>query len=227
MTIVFEFIFNMFKTRLLRVFVETSFYKNILKHVIPYIRFSLYYTSMRGWKYHRGYKLLKPGHIIVTRDSKKLTTTIIGGDWSHAALCISKNESFEIAEMTHDDYTLSTFADLCFQADRVAIYECIDWPESYINNVIIPTCLDFKDQHYDAAFKLNNKFLYCSELIYEADKQRRLRVNLEDLAGLGNKYISPTGLVNSPNAKLIWDSNNEEYNQASEIIKLSKDLGYI
>ena len=86
---------------------ETSLYSYLLMHVIPYIRFSLYYTSTRGWTYHQGYKLLREGDIILTQDKKKLTTLLIGGEFSHAALCVSKDGIFEVAEMTHTNYTRS------------------------------------------------------------------------------------------------------------------------
>ena len=73
----------------------TNFYNYVLIHVIPYVRFTMYYTTFRGWKYHMGYNLLKPGDIILSQDSKKLTTLIIGGDYSHAGLCLSKDGIFK------------------------------------------------------------------------------------------------------------------------------------
>ncbi len=180
-------------------------YKWALYHVIPYIRFTTYYTSMKGSVYHKGYELLKPGDIILTKDKKKLTTILIGGEFCHAAFCVSKNRGFECAEMTHTDYTKSTFADVCFQSDRVVILRCPDFDGTYITK-IIKKCKSFEDCKYDTVFKLNNEFLYCSELVYESDFERRLKLDLSDLAGIGNKYISPTGLFYAKNVTVVWDT---------------------
>ena len=49
---------------------QTRPYRYMLKHVIPYIRFTTYYTSMRGWKYHQIYNAVQPGDIILTTDKK-------------------------------------------------------------------------------------------------------------------------------------------------------------
>lgn len=190
---------------------NTRFYSWLLKKVIPFIRFSMYYTSFRGWKYHDGYELLQPGDIVLTKDKKKLTTLLIGGEWTHAAQCVGKFGSpqypgFEMAEMTHHDFTHSHFFDICKESDRVAIIRCKDYDPSYIS-AIIEKCLSFKGAQYDVAFDLGIKSLYCSELVYQSDFDRRLKVNLDDLVGLGVKYISPTGLWKAQNIDVVWDSD--------------------
>lgn len=193
---------------------NTKFYAWLLIHVIPYIRFTTYYTSFKGWKYHRGYKLLQPGHIVLTRDDKKLTTVLIGGKFTHAALCVGKfgteqYPTYEIAEMTHTDYTHSHFFDICKEADRVIILECVDFDPEYVKKMIA-MCQSFKDATYDVTFDFGIKALYCSELVYQSDFERRLKVNLDDLGGLGRQYISPTGLYEALNVKVIWDSSEEK-----------------
>ena len=188
---------------------NTDTYLWLLKHVIPYIRFTTYYTSLRGAKYQEGYKKLKPGHIILTIDKKKLTSLLIPGTFAHAALCLAKSDSpnvYEVAEMTHTDYTKSYFFDICKEADRVIILECVDWDEEYVQQVIAK-CLEFEGAVYDVKFGFGVKALYCSELVYQSDFERRLNVNLEDLAGLGREYISPDGLYKAKNIKVIWDSD--------------------
>lgn len=205
----FGYFWQKYKTKIFVWLTQTQAYEWLLFNVIAYIRLSIYYTTMRGWKYMRGYKLLKPGHIILTTDRSKLSTLIIGGEFAHSGLCVAKDSEFECAEMTHENYSHSTFADMCFQADRVVILECLDWDEKYINEVLIPTCLSFQDAKYDGRFTLGNKFLYCSEMVYESDKERRLKVNLEDLILLGKPYLSPTGLYKAANVKVVWDSDKE------------------
>lgn len=189
----------------LKRFVNTKLHYFITMKIIPYIRFTTYYTSMKGKTYHEGYRLLQAGDIILTSDSKKLTTILIGGDYTHASLCISKDEKFECAEMTHHDYTKSTFADICFQSDKVVILRCKDFDEEYIQKVV-DKCKSLEGADYDVTFRLGNKFLYCSELVYESDFENRLQVSLEDLENLGRPYISPTGLYHAKNVEIVWES---------------------
>lgn len=196
------------KSKLVLWLMETKFYNYMLLHVIPYIRFTTYYTSFRGWKYHLGYNRLQPGYIILTQDKKKLTTLLIGGEFAHAALCVSKDGEFEVAEMTHTNYTESCFFDICKEADRVVILRCLDWDPEYTKKVI-DNCLTFKDATYDNCFEFGVKSLYCSELVYQADFEKRLKVSLEDLAGIGRPYISPFGLYRAKNIEIVWDSNLE------------------
>ena len=187
---------------------QQPWYEYFILNIMPYIRFTVYYTSFRGWKYHRGYKILQPGDIILTNDKWKLTSILIPGPWSHAALCIGKDGEVEVAEMTHKHFTKSTFFDLCKEATRVAILRCNDWTLDYIPKVI-DRCLDFQDVKYDIKFEYGVESLYCSELIVASDPEHRLKYNSEDVLGIGMKYISPTGLSKSPNCTMVWDSNNE------------------
>jgi hypothetical protein len=188
-------------------FMQSRLYSWLLLHVIPYVRFSMYYTKLRGKHYARGYWHLSRGHIILTKDNKKLTSLLIGGEFTHAALCVGKGPSypFEIAEMTHTNFTRSWFFDICKEADRVVILRCKDWDPEY-TDLVVSECLTMEDAKYDTAFELGVKALYCSELVYQADFKRKLKVNLEDLAGLGRQYISPNGLYHAENVEVVWDS---------------------
>lgn len=185
---------------------KTKFYYHILMNVVPYIRFTTYYTSMKGRIFHKMYNLLKPGHIILTIDKKKLTTVLVPGEFSHAALCVSKDKVWEVSEMTHKNYTKSTFADVCFESDRVVILECPDFTRDYIQQVV-EKCKSFEDAKYDTAFHLGVEALYCSELVYQSDFMQILDVSLEDQVGLNTPYISPTGLYRATNLTVVYDSD--------------------
>jgi len=187
---------------------QTHFYSWLLLHVIPYVRFTTYYTSLRGWVYQRGYALLQPGDIILTLDKKKLTSLLIPGDFSHACLCVDKGVEWEVSEMTHTNYTKSAFFDICKESDRVVILRCKDWDLDYKLKVI-DMCRSFKDATYDTRFDLGVKSLYCSELVYQSDYKRRLQISLEDIEQIGQPYISPTGLSKAKNCEWVWDSDNE------------------
>jgi len=194
--------------KFLRWLTRTSIYRYILINIIPYIRTTTYYTSFRGWKYKRGYVKLQKGDIVLTADKKKLTSFLIPGEFAHASLCVAKNSEWEISEMTHTDYTKSTFFDICKESDRVVILRCKEWDPLYLDKVV-DKCKSFQDAVYDVSFVLGIKELYCSELVYQADFEYRLDINLEDLAGLGQKYISPTGLFKALNCEVVWDSDLE------------------
>lgn len=210
------------KNKLLLWFMGTKFYSNIVLKFVPFIRFTLYYTSFRGWKYKRGYKLLKKGDIILAKDDNKLTAMLIPGEWTHAVQCIDKGPDveWECSEMTHYNYTKSTFYDICKESEFVAIYRCTLYDDKYIDDVVVPTCMSFSEAIYDPEFKdvekaanqimeLKIPALYCSELVYQSDIERRMGASLDDLVGLGRPYISPTGLSLAKNVVKIWDSRGE------------------
>lgn len=191
---------------------ESRVYSWVLYYIVPFIRFSFYYTSIRGSHYREGYALLKPGDIILTRDNWKLTSFLIPGHLIHAALCVAKDDtdpSFEVAEMVRTGYRKSEFYDICHEADHVVILRCTDWDEEYIKQVV-ETCLSFDGLDYDVKFELGIKTLYCSELIVASDPEKRLDVSYADLIGLGRPYISPMGIYKAKNTELVWDSSNSK-----------------
>jgi len=187
---------------------QTKFYWWMTMRVIPHIRFSMYYTDLRGWKYHRFRKLVKPGDIVVCIDYKKLTKFLVPGEFTHAAFVVGLDSEWEVSEMTHLDYTRSHTVDLFRENDRIVVLRCRDWDEEYTAKVI-ENCKSFKNAKYDTDFRLGIKALYCSELVYLSDSEKRLQVSLDDLGGIGREYISPTGLYKAKNVDVIWDSRDE------------------
>ncbi len=185
----------------------TPAYHYLLKNIIPYIRFTTYYTSLRGWKYHILYGFVEPGDIILTIDKKKLTSLLIPGEFTHAAMCISKDGEWEVSEMTHTNYTKSCFFDVAKESDRVVILGIKDVTLDDIRTAI-KRCKELQDSVYDVEFSLGVKALYCSELCLESWGNDILKANLEDLAGLGRPYISPTGLFKALGVYVKIDSDD-------------------
>lgn len=189
---------------------NTKAYAYLMKRVIPYIRFTTYYTSLRGDKYHEGYRMLQPGDFVLTVDKKKLTTFLIPGTFSHAAFCVAKNDSSilpEIIEMTHTDYTKSWFFDLCKEADRVAIFRILNADLKYISKMIF-TARQMDGTPYDITFTLGLKALSCSELIYFIDSEKRMQASLKDIHGLNRPYITPDGLAKAAKVVCVYDSDD-------------------
>ena len=184
----------------------TRFWSWLLLKIFPYIRFSLYYTDFKGHQYFAGYELLQPGDIILTKDTRKLTTLLVGGLWTHAALCVGKGAPYEVAEMTHHNYSKSWFFDICKESDRVCIIRCLNWDVEYTKKVI-EKCKSFEGTPYDVAFNTDIKALYCSELVWASDFEKRLLADESDAVGLGRQYISPTDLFEADNIEVVFDSD--------------------
>lgn len=195
------------KRKLILWLMGTKSYRWSLKNLIPYVRFSMYYAKIKGNQYKSGYKLLKSGDIILTTDKKKLTSLLIPGEWNHAALCIDKglNVDYEVAEMTHADYTKSHFFDICKESDRILIMRCPDFTDTYIK-AMTSQCKEYEKAKYDVEFNLGIEALYCSELIYQSDFARVLNFDLSDFAGIGRPYLSPQGIRECKNLDVVWDS---------------------
>ena len=155
---------------------QTKIYRYLLKHVIPYIRFTTYYTNLRGKKYHKLYECLG-GDIILTIDKE---TYYIVEEFSHAAYCVSLDKKWEVSEMTHSDYTKSCFFDICKESDRVVIMRVKKCTYIQVMDAI-KKCKSFEDAKYDAEFSLGIKELYCSELIYASYENNLIGANLETL----------------------------------------------
>ena len=185
---------------------ESRLYAWLMIRVIPYIRFSMYYTSFRGWKYQRGYNVIMPGDIILSKDKWKLTSLLIPGEFCHASLFLQKYNEWEVSEMTHNNYCKSTFFDICREATRLVILRCDDWDEFYTKRVIAH-CKSLQAAKYDIKFELGVKALDCSELIVASDPENRLKVDYRDALGLGRPYISPMGILNAKNITVVWDSD--------------------
>jgi len=186
----------------------TKFWSFLLLKVIPYCRFSTYYTDFTGKQFYSGYMQLKVGDIILTKDKRKLTTLLVGGQFTHAALCIGGTiVDYQVAEMTHVGYKKTWFFDVCKESDRVVIIRCKDFDDEYVRHVV-EKCKSFEGCAYDLEFDLGVKALYCSELVFQADFERRLQVDMSDAKGLGRQYVSPTDLYEAENTKVIFDSDD-------------------
>lgn len=187
---------------------QTKIYKYFLKNIVPYIRFSMYYPKLRGIQFEEIRTRILPCDIILTVDKRKLTSFLIPGEFSHAAFFLGFRRTFEVAEMTHEDYTKSFLFDVCKQSDRVLILRCKDIAlDPHYGFRMIHKCLSFQNTKYDSDFSLGVEALYCSELIYQSDFEKRIKYDLSDLAGIGQPYISPDGLLQAHNCYCVYDSD--------------------
>ena len=204
--------------KLLLFFMQSKLYSYLCKHVIPYIRFSLYYPKFTGIDFKQAQKLIKPCDIILTTDKKKLTSFLIPGVIDHAVLYLGEQGTFDLVEMTHENYKQGYLFDVCKESDRIIIIRCLHFDDNY-KYQMIEKALSFKDAVYDYDFEFGVKSLYCSELIYHSDFEHRIKVDLSDIVGLGRQYISPSGLLYSPSVWCVYDSEYEFTNLNGKFIE--------
>lgn len=208
------------RRRILIRLMEWSLWVWVLRDVIPSIRFSLHSTKMTGRQYRVGYSLLQPGDIILSRNDRALTTICIPGYWSHALLCvgrIDRGDAYEIAEMVGTGFVKSDFFDTCHQADHVIILRCPEWDLDYARDVIA-RCMSYDGLPYDFKFAFGVRALYCSELIYQADFEHRLKLTTADMMGLGIvEYVSAQDIREAGNVDVVWDSDQKATAAGSEI----------
>lgn len=207
-------------------FLDTPFWFNLLKYTLPFIRFTLYYAKMNRLTYLRLYNQLQPGDLVFQLDSDKLTSKIIGGKWAHVGICVDKGEGqVEIVDMTHGGFREIDFFEFCAESARVAIGRVIDdrWTEE-VKQEFIQNAWKEDGSKYNFTFRAKekhdprihgpttkdggkvHKFNYCSQLVMVVDKRDIIDASWEDLAGLGVPYVSPTGIANASNVKIIGDS---------------------
>jgi hypothetical protein len=202
------------KRRFLLWLMQTRFYVWLMLHVIPFVRFSMYYTKIEPSIVAIGYKYLEPGDFILAVDKKKLTSLLVPGIFTHAAFCIAKGmyKKAEISEMTHENYHLTTWCRFCNESDRVVIIDNPKWSQRY-RNEMVKKDKTFKDCKYDTSFEFGINALYCSEKNYHLDFKRTLGIDTSDLCGLGRKYVSPDDIAHASNARWKWDSDAEKVRQ--------------
>lgn len=188
-------------------FMKTSMYYFLLKKVIPFVRFTFWYSDINGQQYNKLYSILEPGDIVVTVDKKKLTSLLVPGEFTHAAMCVSKNGVWELSEMTNADYTKSCFYDICKTNDRVVILGVKDATEEE-KVAAIRKCRGLEWAKYDRFFILGIEALYCSELCLVSWNNEKIKADLSDFANLGQPYVSPTDLYEADGLYIKADSKN-------------------
>ena len=191
-------------------------YAWIMWWIVCRLRFSCCHTSMTSAKYRQGLAKLERGDIVLTRDNRALSTWLVPGTHTHALLCVDNLLAMVgpvCAEMTHEGYGEIDFAEACFHASRVVILRCQDFDRDYAERVATK-CRSFKGTPYDTQFDLDDDEVYCSELPYHCDFERRLQVVPSRAWGTGQKVIKPDDLSAS-NVEVVYDSDNYNQEQGS------------
>ena len=197
-------------------------YRWLARWVVPRVRFSTYYPRLTGRQYHRGYQVVQPGDILLSRDDWKLSTWIIPGVFPHVGLCVGHRYKAawgvaraasgvigEVVEAVAAGVQLVDFYDFCRESDRVVILRCRDWDEGYVLSQVLPRALGAVGRPYDNEFAFGPKALYCSEVPLHCDPEGRAKVKTRDLIGLGRRYVVAEDWLKARNVEVVWDSERD------------------
>lgn len=168
---------------------KTSAYRFFLKYLIP----NLTFFTATGPNYYLKQEIrekMKPGDVILSKSSGHLTNVLIGGTYSHAAIVVGPDR---IAEMTANGFDIVDVDKFCKQSTRICLLRLLKEDDEY-GRSMAEKAMTFANSEYDLDFTLGVESLYCSELAYQSDYERRFQCDLTDLAGIGRPYISPVGL---------------------------------
>lgn len=198
------------KRRIVLWLLDSWLVRYLMKWVIPSIRFG---KRPIPEKVKRELSLvIRAGDCILTRDPLKLSNILIGGRWSHAAICTFMLDDFMpiIGEMSHSGFQELSLDNFLGYSQSVAVIRPKLASFTYRAEMATQARrLGFKAQGYDNVFTMGEKSLFCSELVYLADYMGEYKASLEDLAGLGHPYISPDGLYKAKEAQIVFEWRGE------------------
>jgi len=200
---------------------STKVWQFVLTWVIPAIRFGK--MSFPFEVYDALVGSIKIGDTLLVRDPQKFSHIIIGGEYSHAGICteILASGTPIIAEMGHAGFQEVNLLKFLGYSRKIVSIRPINQSAPQKNPSMVGVAqsnygqamanwarhIGLSSKGYDFSFAFGEKALYCSELCYLADYEKRYQANLQDLAGLGHEYISPDGLFKAKGALRVFEWN--------------------
>ena len=178
----------------------TWLYEFVLKWVVPAIRFGGRPTPrlVREIILDR----IRLGDVLVVKDRHKLTNILIGGEFSHCGMYLGLGEVGEMAANGYGAVSLRTFLS---HSTKIKVLRLRDYDKKYATLMVRKFRMLGHPADYDIKFSLGIDLLACSEIIYHADIENRMKADLTDIAGLGRPYISPDGIAKAPGLKEWFD----------------------
>ena len=187
-------------------------YEWVALGVVPYIRFNTSVTDMRGKHAAKILKQARPGDFILCSDKKKLISSIVPGNLTHAALIGENHNAFE---MTQKNFKVEHILDILYQADYAVLCRIKGIDSDYASKMV-ERAKTFSDAKYDVKFEIGRDELYCTELIYHADFEHRLEV--EPSTMFGKKRVPADDLFFAKNCEVIYSSSDK----IIEVLKKNK-----
>lgn len=131
--------------------------------------------------------------LVFVSNSTKLSSVLIrlvsGSEWTHAGVLLSRNGKVEVVHMESVGLLRQVLLELLREVDDFAIIEIpLTDKETRMAKAIMESYLQSRPS-YDFQFLMNNKGIYCSELIYEMVKfTGRFKTHVES----GRKVFEPS-----------------------------------
>lgn len=200
-----------------------KFRKLLLDLAYPFLKWAsgkhLPYTHklVTGLEYYKVIPLLKPGHIFVTRIRGELTSLIIPGHFSHAAIYTPQqvgNINEFVTEAEGPGVRLTDLVSFLLTKDEFMILEPIGIPE-YVMAIAADIAHQEIGLPYDFMIDLpvddkQPKSFYCSGLVWWAYdcacRQSHFTSPFVAKNDLGVFTVSPDDIAKSGNFRIVYDS---------------------
>lgn len=170
-----------------------------------------------GLIYYKVLPLLKPGHIFVTKIRGELTSVIIPGYWSHAAIYTPQvvgNINEFVTEAEGPGVVRTDLVSFLLTKDAFLVLEAIGIPD-YVTELAADLAHRALGDLYD--FKLKVEFqdpipkaFYCSGLVWwaydKACKEFKFPCPFVAKKQLGVFTVSPDDIAKSGNFRVVFDS---------------------
>jgi len=134
-----------------------------------------FHYKVRGHHQREILNTLKTGDVLLRKYDHYLGSRLIPGYWSHAAMYVGDDKVIHMLGEGCVEEDILTF----MRCDNLEILRCNDMPKVL---KAITNCYSYLGREYDYDFdSTESKFLYCSELCWEAyeqpDIEKRIKKN--------------------------------------------------
>lgn len=181
--------------KLARLLVKFKLVRWMLSKILPHIRFSTGYAKFGSKDFYKLLTAVCPGDFLLSVDRSKLSTYLIPGYWSHAAVVVGvPGSGTEIAEMVAGGFKRVGLFDFCKESDDVVLIRV--WKTRDHQNQIIKKCLSLSGAKYDLEFEHGDLEYYCSELCAASDDRDTLNIK-------NKPVINPDDIFNSAFGKKL------------------------
>jgi hypothetical protein len=149
----------------------------------------------------------KTGDLFFGYRKGQLSNIFLPGQVTHVGI-LDKRKMKILEYNSKKGFNIVSIGDFCKRYTFVSVKRCTDFDYEYARNVIYRFLkMGYKHRDYDVTFAFDNNAYYCSEAVYVADVEERIKCYIEDLFELNWSYISPQRLYESENLKTIYYFN--------------------
>jgi hypothetical protein len=148
------------------------------------------------------------GIIMSCRDPSKVTGLLIPTDIDHSAVLIGYSyalRDYAIIEAVSGGVRVISLREFIRTAEAITAHVGESWDHVYRKKVS-ELAASYLGRPYDRKYQFGTEELYCSEISFDADFEKRCKYNLDDFAGIGREYISPKGITEAVGMVKIFDS---------------------